>query len=104
MKISRKAVVSAAMLGAALTLATASFVHMAAAQPLTIQGEERAHPTMARAIQALNASIRDLEATPESYGGNKDQALHDIRIARHSLLKALYFRLHMDDAALDRLP
>jgi len=29
-------------------------------------------------------------------------AIRDTKIAIHSLRKAMYFRLHMDDAALDR--
>ena len=39
------------------------------------------------------------------FGGNKAQAIHDCQVAIHSLRRALYFRLHMDDAApLDRIP
>jgi hypothetical protein len=42
-----------------------------------------------------------LEAAPDDFGGNKAAAIRDTRAAIHSLKKALYFRLHMDDAALD---
>jgi hypothetical protein len=43
-----------------------------------------------------------MEAAPDDFGGNKAAAIHDARAAIHSARKALYFRLHMDDEALDR--
>jgi hypothetical protein len=39
---------------------------------------------------------------PDDFGGNKAAAIRDTEQAIHSLKKALYFRLKMDDAALDR--
>ena len=44
-----------------------------------------------------------MEAAPDDFGGNKAAAIRDTRAAIHSLKKALYFRLHMDDEALDRV-
>ena len=59
---------------------------MANAQPrLTIQSERAVHPNI----------VHD-------FGGNKAQAMSDTRQAIHSLKKALYYRLNMDDAAIDR--
>jgi hypothetical protein len=45
-----------------------------------------------------------LEAAPGDFGGNKAAAIADDRAAIHSLKKALYYRLHMDDAAIDNVP
>ena len=76
---------------------------MANAQPrLTIQSERAVHPNIVHAIQAMKAALADLEAAPHDFGGNKAQAMSDTRQAIHSLKKALYYRLNMDDAAIDR--
>jgi hypothetical protein len=42
-----------------------------------------------------------LEAAPDDFGGNKAAAIADTRKAIHSLKRALYYRLKMDDAAID---
>src|SRR5271165_6863904 len=76
----------------------------AAAPQLTVQQEEAAHPRIVEAIHHMREALREMEAAPDDFGGNKAQAIHDCRVAIHSLRKALYFRLHMDDAAIDRLP
>ena len=77
---------------------------LASAQPqLTIQSEEAAHPRLVAAIQHLKDALHDLENAPEDFGGHKGQAMSDIKVAIHSVRKALYFRLHMDDAAIDRV-
>jgi hypothetical protein len=76
---------------------------MASAAPeLSIQSERAAHPRIVEAINHMNAGLRELEAAPDDFGGNKAAAINDTRRAIHSLKKALYFRLKMDDAAIDR--
>jgi hypothetical protein len=46
--------------------------------------------------------LKELEAAPDDFGGNTAVATADIHRAIHSLKKALYFRLKMDDAAIGR--
>jgi len=84
-------------LGAIPLLATA-------APPMSVQSEEAAHPRIVAAIHHMQEALREMEAAPDDFGGNKAVAIHDCRVAIHSLRKALYFRLHMDDAAIDRMP
>jgi hypothetical protein len=73
-----------------------------AAPGMTIQSEEAAHPRVAKALHQMKEALHELEAAPDDFGGNKAAAIRDTRAAIHSLKKALYFRLHMDDAALDK--
>jgi len=75
-----------------------------AAPPYTIQSEEAAHPRIVEAIHHMREALHEMEAAPDDFGGNKAQAIHDCRVAIHSLRRALYFRLRMDDAAIDRIP
>jgi hypothetical protein len=55
------------------------------------------------AIHNLQDVLKELEAAPDDFGGNKAAAIRDTHQAIHSVRKALYFRLHMDDAAIDRV-
>jgi hypothetical protein len=73
-----------------------------AAPALNVQSEEAAHPRLAKALHQMRDALRELEAAPDDFGGNKAAAIRDTRAAIHSLKKALYFRLHMDDAAIDQ--
>jgi hypothetical protein len=76
---------------------------MASAAPeLSIQSERAAHPRIVEAINHMNEALREMEAAPDDFGGNKAVAISDTRRAIRSLKKALYFRLKMDDAAIDR--
>jgi hypothetical protein len=86
----------------ALAIGGPSTVAFAAPQ-VSIQSEEAAHPRVVKAIHEMREALRDLEAAPDDFGGNKAAAIRDIRAAIHSMKKALYFRLHMDDEALDRV-
>jgi hypothetical protein len=89
----------------ALSVALGAFSLPAlAAPPTTIQAEEAAHPRIVDAIHKMKEALHEMEAAPDDFGGNKAQAIRDCQVAIHSLRKALYFRLHMDDAALDRIP
>lgn len=76
-------------------------VATAAPEP-TMQSERAAHPRIVEAIHHMSVALREMEAAPDDFGGNKAVAIADARKAIHSLKKALYFRLKMDDAALDR--
>jgi hypothetical protein len=72
-----------------------------AAPQLTIQSERAAHPRLVEAIRLLQDGLKELEAAPDDFGGNKAAAITDTRRAIHSLKRALYYRLKMDDAAID---
>jgi hypothetical protein len=74
---------------------------MASAAQLSIQSERAAHPRLVEAIRLLQDGLRELEAAPDDFGGNKAAAIADTHRAIHSLKRALYYRLKMDDAALD---
>ena len=74
----------------------------AAAPVVTMQQERAAHPEIVEAIHRLREAVRALEAAPDDFGGNKAVALADAHRTIHSLKKALYWRLRMDDAALER--
>ena len=93
-------------LGSAIALAIAlgAASGSASAGPMSVQSEEALHPRIVEAIHHMREALHEMEAAPDDFGGNKAQAIHDCRVAIHSLRKALYFRLHMDDAAIDRIP
>ena len=98
MKISLKKV----FLTIALTLFVGSLVSPASAAPqLTIQSERAAHPRLVKAIDSLKEALKELDEAPHDFGGNKAQAMNDTKQAIHSLKKALYYRLKMDDQAID---
>ena len=76
---------------------------LASADPApSIQSERAAHPRLVAAIREMKEALRELEAAPDDFGGNRAAAIADTRKAIHSLKRALYFRLKMDDAAIDR--
>ncbi|MFI4889836.1 MAG: hypothetical protein ACHQIL_04830 [Steroidobacterales bacterium] len=91
----------AAGLIAGLGLAAMPMV-ASAAPDLSMQQERAAHPRIVEAIHHMKEALRELEAAPDDFGGNKAKAIADTRQAIHSLKKALYFRLKMDDAAIER--
>jgi hypothetical protein len=89
--------------GLFLGLALGSAPMIASAQPkLTIQEEQKAHPRIHEAIVHMEEALKEMEAAPHDFGGNKAAAIKDTRAAIHSLKKALYYRLKMDDAAIDK--
>ena len=103
MTSSRKILTSSAL---AVVLSLGAVLQSAAvqAQPaLTIQQEEAAHPRLTKAIHEMRDALAELEAAPSDFGGNKAAAVRDTKQAIHSLKKALYFRLKMDDAAIDKI-
>ena len=102
-KVTKKAKVAlmASAIGLASVFALAA-PQIASAQPaLTIQQEAQAHPRIVKAIHDSEGALRALEAAPDDFGGHKAQAIADLRKAIHSMRKALFFRLRMDDAAID---
>jgi hypothetical protein len=105
MKLNPRRLVSIGGLSVLMALPLGVLPTLASAQPkLTIQSEEAAHPRMVAAIHHMQEGLREMEAAPDDFGGNKAQAIRDCKVAIHSLRRALYFRLHMDDAAIDRIP
>jgi len=84
-------------------LALAGQPVVAQAEPqLTMQQEEAAHPRIVRAIHESREALRELREAPHDFGGYKVAAMRDLEASIHSLKKALYYRLRMDDAAIDR--
>ena len=103
MNLSKK-LMSAGALAGAMALAVSMPSSVFAAPPqLTVQQEEAAHPRIVKAIHEMQDALRELEEAPHDFGGNKGAAIRDTKQAIHSLRKALYFRLKMDDAAIDRM-
>lgn len=76
--------------------------HADASPKLTIRSERAAHPQIVQAINKIQGAVNELQKAPHDFGGNKLQAINDSKAAIHSLKKALYYRLKMDDAAIDR--
>ncbi len=75
-----------------------------AAPEMTIQSERATHPRIVKAIEQMQAALKELQEAPHDFGGNKAAAMADTQKAIHSLKKALYYRLKMDDAAIDKAP
>lgn len=99
-----KKMLSTGALAAAIALAVGFQPSIAAAEPaLSIQQEDAAHPRLVHAIHEMREALRELEEAPHDFGGNKAAAIRDTRAAIHSLRRALYYRLKMDDAAIDRV-
>lgn len=99
MKMINKAIVTGVFLG--LALGTLPIVTSAAPQ-LTIQSERAGHPRLVEAIDKMKVAVKELQAAPDDFGGNKAAAIRDTEAAIHSLKKALYYRLKLDDAAIDK--
>ena len=68
---------------------------------LTPQQEWSSHPNMVRAYRSVEAALVDMQRAPNDFGGNKARAMEDARRAMHSIRRAIFFRLKMDDAAID---
>ena len=73
----------------------------ATAAPLDLHAEAAAHPDVVEAIHHIDEAIRLLEASHDDFGGHKGEAIRAARAAAHQAKKALYYRLKMDDEAID---
>jgi hypothetical protein len=69
---------------------------------MTMRSEEAAHPRLVKAIHEMREALKELKEAPDDFGGNQGAAIADTEKAIHSLKRALYYRLKMDDAAIDR--
>ncbi len=100
----RQKVLQKGMLSTFLALALASQAALVlAAEPTpTMKSEEAAHPRMVLAIHQMNKVLDELRAAPHDFGGNKAAAMKDTEQAVHSLKKALYYRLKLDDTAIEK--
>jgi hypothetical protein len=76
----------------------------ARAQPVTYQGERAAHPRMAEAIDQMKAIERELAAAPDDFGGHKATAVREVHHALIAMKRALYYRMKVDDRALEQAP
>ena len=80
-----------------LTLATSSLLPLTAAAETT-QQEKASHPNIARAIDALDVAIRDMEKAPHDFGGHKADAIKASQEAVRQLRAALQYRAAVDTA------
>lgn len=83
-------------------LAPAFSTPVNAAPQLTIQSEVKGHPKIAKGVKDMEAALKALEAGADDFGGNKAKAEADLKAGIHSLKKALFFRLKLDDEAIDK--
>ena len=58
--------------------------------------EEANHPNITKAIHDIDMGIRALNDAPDDFGGRKGQAMSDLKQARISLRRALYYRIYKD--------
>ena len=100
----RTTIFPAAAFSACVTLGTIGCTISAQAQApqLTMQTEQKAHPELVAAIRDVERSLKVLQNSPNDFGGYKDKAIKDLVFSIHNLKGALYYRLKLDDAALDR--
>ena len=99
--MTRKLAMGVASIGALFVLAGQPLV--AQADPMiSMQQEEAAHPRLVRAIHEARNALNELREAPDDFGGLKAAAMRDLEASIHSLKRALYYRLQMDDAAIDR--
>jgi hypothetical protein len=73
----------------------------AAPPQLTVQQEEQAHPGLVAAIREAEDALAKLRAAGDDFGGRRAKAIGDLKTAIHSMRSALFYRLHLDDAAID---
>jgi len=73
-----------------------------AAPQLSIQSEDKAHPRLVKAIHDMEATEKLLRSAPTDFGGRKDKAADDVHAAILSVKRALYYRLNLDNEALEK--
>ena len=90
-----KKIIGTLMIALFLLGMTAAAVGTASAQgPVAREAGE--HPNIARAIDALQDAIADLQAAPHDFGGHKAQAIQASEKAIRQLKMALAYRAHED--------
>ncbi|HZZ87446.1 MAG TPA: hypothetical protein VFE13_03835 [Caulobacteraceae bacterium] len=100
----RKTVAIAAALSLAAFGGLAALPQAAAAQPSpAMRAEMAAHPNMVEAIRDMQNAYRALDRAPDSFGGHKAAAMADLQRAIRSAKRALFYKIQMDDRAIDRL-
>jgi hypothetical protein len=80
-----------------IALATSSLAPLAAAAE-TPKQEKSAHPNIKKAIDALEAAIRDMQKAPDDFGGHKADAIRASEEAVRQLRAALDYRASVDTA------
>jgi hypothetical protein len=88
-------------LGATLLAGLLAASQARADGPYTFESERAAHPNMAAALHDMYVAMSHLQAAPDVFGGRKGQAMEDLQRAIISTKRALYFRMHLDDRALE---
>jgi hypothetical protein len=100
----RKRAAIVAVLSMAGVMGLAALPQAAAAQPSPeMRAQIAAHPNMVEAIRDMQLAYRALDRAPDTFGGHKAAAMADLQRAIRSTKRALFYRIRMDDAALDRL-
>lgn len=59
-----------------------------------MKAEEASHPNITKSMHETGDALKHLQAAPDDFGGHKAQAESDLKQARVSLRKALYYRLY----------
>lgn len=88
---------------AAIAVALAVAPLAASAQPMGpgFRAEAAMHPRMVSAIRQAEGALAQLQSAPDEFGGRKARAIDDLRRAIHSMRVALFYRMHVDDNAID---
>ena len=93
MKVNIKAIVSTLIL---VTAAISTSVVYADPQ-FSIQEEAESYPKLTKAFHEMNNALKDLEETPNEFGGNKAKAIVDLKSAIALIRKALDYHLQIDE-------
>jgi hypothetical protein len=64
-----------------------------AAPGLSVQSERAAHPRIVAAIREMNEALKELEAAPDDFGGNKAAAIADTHKGHSFFEKSVVFSL-----------
>ncbi|MGD0961690.1 MAG: hypothetical protein ABSB19_17915 [Methylomonas sp.] len=55
------------------------------------RNEEAANPALVNAVNSMNAALKELQAAPNEFGGNKAKAIADLKTAIDSTKRALNY-------------
>ncbi|MGD0960681.1 MAG: hypothetical protein ABSB19_12815 [Methylomonas sp.] len=96
MKINIRIIVSSLIL-----VTSAIFTSVYADPQYSIRDEEAAYPGLVNAVHGMNAALKELQGSPNDFGGNKAKAIADLKAAIDSTKRALYYRLQTDEDHYD---